>query len=144
MAGAPKVMRGHINGLYPSRFLSLSLPSQYVQRRQQENTQRQSRGEPPLPEEDLTKLFKPPQPPPRMDSLLIAGQFFYSSHTAKLFSCKIDIYSKKPGGKKNLIKLKAGAMCTFYLILFWRKKTVVDFHILRYTLLYLTNQRVHG
>lgn len=52
------------------------LPSpQYVQRRQQENTQRQSRGEPPLPEEDLTKLFKPPQPPPRMDSLLIAGQF---------------------------------------------------------------------
>lgn len=35
--------------------------------------QRQSRGEPPLPEEDLSKLFKPPQPPARMDSLLIAG-----------------------------------------------------------------------
>ncbi|KAG8570219.1 hypothetical protein GDO81_011157 [Engystomops pustulosus] len=47
---------------------------QYVQRRQQENIQRQSRGEPPLPEEDVSKLFKPPLPPPRMDSLLIAGQ----------------------------------------------------------------------
>ncbi|KAF0045157.1 hypothetical protein F2P81_001686 [Scophthalmus maximus] len=47
---------------------------QYVQRRQQENTQRQSRGEPPLPEEDISKMFKPPQPPPRMDTLLIAGK----------------------------------------------------------------------
>lgn len=35
--------------------------------------QRQSRGEPPLPEEDLSKLFKPLQAPARMDSLLIAG-----------------------------------------------------------------------
>lgn len=35
--------------------------------------QRQSRGEPPLPEEDLSKLFKPHQAPARMDSLLIAG-----------------------------------------------------------------------
>uniref|UniRef100_A0A8C5PC06 Eukaryotic translation initiation factor 3 subunit H n=1 Tax=Leptobrachium leishanense TaxID=445787 RepID=A0A8C5PC06_9ANUR len=47
---------------------------QYVQRRQQENLQRQSRGEPVLPEEDITKMFKPPIVPPRMDSLLISGQ----------------------------------------------------------------------
>lgn len=53
--------------------VSASLPPQYLQRRQQENAQRQSRGEPPLPEEDISKLFKPPQPPPRMDTLLIAG-----------------------------------------------------------------------
>lgn len=53
--------------------LSLSVSHQYLQRRQQENVQRQSRGEPPLPEEDITKMFKPPQPPPRMDTLLIAG-----------------------------------------------------------------------
>merc|ERR1739838_965064 len=31
---------------------------QYLQRRQQENTQRQTRGEPPLPEEDINKMFK--------------------------------------------------------------------------------------
>ncbi|XP_077349367.1 eukaryotic translation initiation factor 3 subunit H [Lithobates pipiens] len=67
---------------------------QYIQRRQQENLQRQSRGEPQLPEEDVTKLFKPPLPPPRMDSLLIAGQIntyienikeFTSQNLGKLF-----------------------------------------------------------
>lgn len=60
----------HLPPLMPS-FVGPSL--QYLQRRQQENTQRQSRGEPPLPEEDISKLFKPPQAPPRMDTLLIAG-----------------------------------------------------------------------
>lgn len=59
--------------LMPGLSVSASLPPQYLQRRQQENAQRQSRGEPPLPEEDISKLFKPPQPPPRMDTLLIAG-----------------------------------------------------------------------
>ncbi|MGH0120927.1 UNVERIFIED_CONTAM: hypothetical protein FKN15_038466 [Acipenser sinensis] len=67
---------------------------QYLQRRQQENTQRQTRGEPPLPEEDISKMFKPPQPPPRMDTLLIAGQIntycqhikeFTSQNLAKMF-----------------------------------------------------------
>ncbi|KAG8441681.1 hypothetical protein GDO86_010748 [Hymenochirus boettgeri] len=67
---------------------------QYLQRRQQENIQRQSRGEPPLPEEDVSKLFKPPLTPPRMDSLLIAGQIntyiqnikeFTSQNLGKLF-----------------------------------------------------------
>ncbi|XP_030644854.1 eukaryotic translation initiation factor 3 subunit H-B [Chanos chanos] len=59
---------------------------QYTQRRQQENAQRQSRGEPPLPEEDLTKLFKPPQQPPRMDTLLVAGQINTYCQTVKEFT----------------------------------------------------------
>ncbi|CAM4630887.1 unnamed protein product [Leuciscus chuanchicus] len=59
---------------------------QYVQRRQQENTQRQSRGEPSLPEEDLSKMFKPPQPPPRMDTLLIASQINTYCQTIKEFT----------------------------------------------------------
>ncbi|KAM9403627.1 eukaryotic translation initiation factor 3 subunit H-like [Salvelinus alpinus] len=67
---------------------------QYTQRRQQENAQRQTRGETPLPEEDVSKMFKPPQPPPRMDTLLIAGQInnycqnvkeFTSQNLGKLF-----------------------------------------------------------
>ncbi|KAE8599505.1 hypothetical protein XENTR_v10017211 [Xenopus tropicalis] len=67
---------------------------QYTQRRQQENLQRQSRGETSLPEEDVNKLFKPPVPPSRMDSLLIAGQIntyiqhikeFTSQNLGKLF-----------------------------------------------------------
>ncbi|XP_041101580.1 eukaryotic translation initiation factor 3 subunit H [Polyodon spathula] len=60
---------------------------QYIQRRQQENTQRQTRGEPPLPEEDISKMFKPPQPPPRMDTLLIAGQInTYCQHIKEFTS----------------------------------------------------------
>ncbi|KAA8591553.1 hypothetical protein FQN60_016927 [Etheostoma spectabile] len=75
----------------PFPFLSI-FP--YLQRRTQENAQRQSRGEPPLPEEDISKMFKPPQPPPRMDTLLIAGQInnycqnvkeFTSQNLGKLF-----------------------------------------------------------
>uniref|UniRef100_A0A671KU92 Eukaryotic translation initiation factor 3 subunit H n=1 Tax=Sinocyclocheilus anshuiensis TaxID=1608454 RepID=A0A671KU92_9TELE len=59
---------------------------QYIQRRQQENAQRQSRGEPPLPEEDLSKMFKPPQLPPRMDTLLIASQISTYCQTIKEFT----------------------------------------------------------
>ncbi|XP_062898339.1 eukaryotic translation initiation factor 3 subunit H-B [Mobula hypostoma] len=67
---------------------------QYLHRRQLENSQRQSRGEAPLPEEDPNKLFKPPQPPPRLETLLVAGQInaycqqikeFTSQSMGKLF-----------------------------------------------------------
>ncbi|XP_078542988.1 eukaryotic translation initiation factor 3 subunit H [Lissotriton helveticus] len=61
---------------------------QYQQRRQQENMQRVTRGEPLLPEEDMTKLFKPPLPPPRMDSLLIAGQINTYCRNVKEFTAQ--------------------------------------------------------
>ncbi|KAL4235568.1 Eukaryotic translation initiation factor 3 subunit H [Mactra antiquata] len=48
--------------------------TQYLQKRQQENQQRIARGEKPLPDEDINKIFKPLQTPPRLDSLLITGQ----------------------------------------------------------------------
>jgi len=48
--------------------------TQYQQKRTHENQMRKQRGESPLPEEDLNKIFKPLQPPPRLDSLLWAGQ----------------------------------------------------------------------
>merc|ERR1712018_293134 len=47
---------------------------QYEQKRQHENQMRKQRGDSPLPEEDINKLFKPLAPPPRLDSLLWAGQ----------------------------------------------------------------------
>merc|ERR1711976_328585 len=47
---------------------------QYIQKRQQENQQRVARGEQPLPDEDLSKIFKPMQPPSRLDSLLLSSQ----------------------------------------------------------------------
>jgi translation initiation factor 3 subunit H len=47
---------------------------QFLQKKQQENKVRQERGELPLPEEDLNKMFKSPMIPSRLDSLLLAGQ----------------------------------------------------------------------
>jgi len=46
----------------------------HVQKRQAENAARQARGEKPLPEEDLTKLFKPIPAIPRLDATVTAGQ----------------------------------------------------------------------
>ncbi|KAL6082317.1 hypothetical protein STEG23_021472 [Scotinomys teguina] len=60
---------------------------QYQQRRQQETMQRQSRGDL-LPEEDLSKLFKPHQAPARMDSLLIAGQINTYCQNIKEFAAQ--------------------------------------------------------
>lgn len=48
--------------------------TQYLQKRQQENQQRVQRGEKPLPDEDINKIFKPLPPPSRLDSLLTTGQ----------------------------------------------------------------------
>jgi translation initiation factor 3 subunit H len=35
---------------------------------------RAERGEPPLPDDDINKMFKPPMVPTRLDSLLLSGQ----------------------------------------------------------------------
>ena len=40
----------------------------------QENQSRVDRGDAPLPEEDINKIFKPQQAPPRLDHLICAGQ----------------------------------------------------------------------
>jgi len=46
----------------------------YQSKRQHENNMRKQRGESPLPDEDINKVFKPLAPPARLDSLLWAGQ----------------------------------------------------------------------
>jgi len=46
----------------------------YKQRRGQENDLRKQRGEQPLPEEDLNKMFRPLQPPQRLDNMLTTAQ----------------------------------------------------------------------
>jgi len=69
----------------------------YIQKRGAENQARQSRGEPPLPEEDLSKQFKPIPPLPRLDATITAGQIntycrelsqFSSQALGKLFVAK--------------------------------------------------------
>ncbi|CAG0891218.1 unnamed protein product [Darwinula stevensoni] len=46
----------------------------YMQKRTLENEARQMRGEPPLPEEDVNKMFKSLPPPPRRETLIASGQ----------------------------------------------------------------------
>jgi len=55
-------------------FRQQQAKQQYISKRQTENQQRSQRGEAPLPDEDVNKLFKPLQPPPRLDCLLVANQ----------------------------------------------------------------------
>jgi len=50
------------------------LKQQYQTKREAENLARKSRGEPPLPEEDINKVFKPLAPISRLESLLISSQ----------------------------------------------------------------------
>jgi len=69
--------------------------TRWLQRRQHENSARTARGEDPLPDEDLSKIFKPIVPPSRLNSLVLSGQIlssseqisqFCSESLAKLFS----------------------------------------------------------
>merc|ERR1712014_304476 len=50
-----------------------------IQKRQLENQARSTRGEEPLPDEDLTKMFKIPMAPSRLNPLILSGTI---SHTA--------------------------------------------------------------
>ena len=63
-------------------------------KRSQENQLRKQRDEPLLPEDEIHKAFKPIPMPPRLDSVLLAGQIeshcdqlskFSTQNLAKLF-----------------------------------------------------------
>lgn len=58
-----------------------------VQKRTQENAARAAKDEPPLPEEDLNKLFRPPPVPLRLNPMIVAGQInTYSQHISQFCS----------------------------------------------------------
>ena len=59
---------------------------------QQENQARQARDEAALPEEDINKLFKPQQAPPRLDPLLWAGPV--DSYAAQINSFSTQSFGK--------------------------------------------------
>jgi len=58
----------------------------HLQRRATENSARTQRGEPPLPDEDINKLFKPVPQPPRMDALLAAGRCAFHVKLLQMFA----------------------------------------------------------
>ncbi|CAH1775207.1 unnamed protein product [Owenia fusiformis] len=65
---------------------------QYLMKRKQENELRAQRKEAPLPEEDINKIFKPLQPPPRLESLLTSAQI-------NQYSQSINEFAKQSFGK---------------------------------------------
>lgn len=53
----------------------------------QENAARQAKGEPPVPEEEVTKLFRPLPVPPRLNSMIVSGQVnTYAQHISQFCS----------------------------------------------------------
>lgn len=53
----------------------------------QENAARIAKGEPPLPEEDVNKLFKPLPVPPRLTPMIVSGQIdTYAQHISQFCS----------------------------------------------------------
>lgn len=68
---------------------------QYVQKRRDENAQRVAQGLAPLPEEDVSRMFKIPPEPSRLESTLLLGQ--------------VDAYAKTLEGtaSENLVKMYA-------------------------------------
>jgi len=73
------------------------LKAQYMQKRDIENVARRSRGEPPLPDEDISKVFKPLPPLSRLETLLISNQMknysqqineFTSQSFSTMFVCE--------------------------------------------------------
>ncbi|XP_063723688.1 eukaryotic translation initiation factor 3 subunit H-B-like [Symsagittifera roscoffensis] len=59
---------------YKGLIKQQQLRQQHQYKKEQENLLREKRGEPPLPQEDLDKMFKLPTPPPRLDNVLLSAQ----------------------------------------------------------------------
>lgn len=58
-----------------------------ITKRAQENAMRASKDEPPLPDEDFNKIFRPPPVPGRLNPMIVAGQInTYSQHISQFCS----------------------------------------------------------
>ncbi|CAK9296825.1 unnamed protein product [Gordionus sp. m RMFG-2023] len=67
-----------LNMYYRQNAKQLNQKQQYIAKREIENKSRELSGLPPLPDEDIDKLFKPFQPPQRLDSIMISDQLVES------------------------------------------------------------------
>lgn len=71
----------------------------------QQNASRAENGEPPLPEEDIAKLFRPLPVPSRLNSMIVSGQInTYSQHISQFCSqslAKLYITQALQGAKEG-------------------------------------------
>jgi len=59
--------------------------ARWAAKRQQDNNARTARGEDPLPDEDINKVFKPIPPPSKLNSLILSGQALSTSQNVSQF-----------------------------------------------------------
>ena len=90
-----KTEEGNLAYLQRQIMREKSRAESHIQKRREENALRSSQGLPPLPEDDITRMFKIPPEPSRLESLLLLGQ--------------IDAYSKSlaEGTSAGLVKMYA-------------------------------------
>ena len=67
--------------------------TRFIQKRQLENQARIARGEEPLPEEDMSKLFKNVAAPSRLNPLILSGTISFTADEVR-FLALADISSK--------------------------------------------------
>lgn len=70
----------------------------HLARRKEENAMRTAQGMPPLPEEDISRLFKIPSEPSRLESMLLLGQVDASARTVEgvTSAALVKIYAANP------------------------------------------------
>ena len=82
--------------------------TRFVQKRQLENQARQARGEDPLPEEDMSKVFKNVPAPSRLNPLILSGTIAYTSDEVRSSSSVVagtiynNFFFRSPNSALNL------------------------------------------
>lgn len=71
----------------------------------QENAARIAKGETAIPDDEITKLFRPPTVPPRLNPLIVSGQInTYAKHISQFCSqslAKLYMTQALQGAKEN-------------------------------------------
>ncbi|KAK6632131.1 hypothetical protein RUM44_007161 [Polyplax serrata] len=87
-----------------------------LQKRMLENAARQAKDEPPLPDDDINKMFRPIPTPPRLNPMIVAGQInaygqaitqFCSQSLAKLYVTQALQNAKEDTGRRE-VRQQAG------------------------------------
>jgi translation initiation factor 3 subunit H len=70
----------------------------HLARRKEENAMRTAQGMPPLPEEDISRMFKIPSEPSRLESMLLLGQVDASARNVEEVTSAglVKIYAANP------------------------------------------------
>ena len=83
--------------------------SRFIQKRQLENQARQARGEDPLPDEDISKVFKNVPAPSRLNPLILSGTIAYTADEVTRYQSMILHLIFFPSGLRILLAIPGQA-----------------------------------